>query len=85
MMLSEIFVERFAALAQSVKMHVGTKALRKTGTVRFAQRTNTCLATLVANFTTFVATPMIQSQTVNAFSALISHFSNRFVFRPSCF
>ena len=64
MVLSEIFVERFAALAleQSVKMHVGTKALRKTGTVRFAQRTNTCLAALVANFTTFVATPMIQSQ-----------------------
>jgi hypothetical protein len=64
MMLSEIFVERFAALAleQSVKMHVGTKAFREPGAVRFAQRTNTCLAALVANFATFVATPMIQSQ-----------------------
>jgi hypothetical protein len=47
MMLSEIFVERFAALAleRSVK-------IRETGTVRFAQRINTCLAALVANFTT---------------------------------
>ena len=64
MMLSEIFVERFAALAleQSVKMHVGMKAFRETGTGRFAQRTNTCLAALVANFTTFIAAPMIQSQ-----------------------
>jgi hypothetical protein len=47
MMLSEIFVERFAALAleRSVK-------IRETGTVHFAQRINTCLAALVANFTT---------------------------------
>ena len=61
MMLSEIFVERFAALAleQSVKMHVGAKAFRETGTVRFAQRPHACLAALVANFTTFIATPMI--------------------------
>ena len=43
MMLSEIFVERIAALAleQSVK-------IRETGTVRFAQRINTYPAALVA-------------------------------------
>jgi hypothetical protein len=45
MMLSEIFVERFAALAleQSVKIRE---------TVRFAQRINTYPAALVANVTT---------------------------------
>jgi hypothetical protein len=38
MMLSEIFMKGLAALAleQSVKVHVGTKSFRETGTVCFA-------------------------------------------------
>jgi len=44
-------------------MHVSAKSFRETWTVCFAQGTNARPAVLMANFTTLVATPMIESHT----------------------